>query len=62
MKLPLSVPFSLTAFEDWIRVYSPANIEVTDRQYTYIAHMMRANVLAFNGIPFVFADAVQQQV
>ena len=61
MKFPLDatpfVQFSLSQFESWIQAQRPLSIEMTDRQYSWLANLCRKNPISYRDVPIVFSDA-----
>jgi hypothetical protein len=51
--------FSLEELRSWIRVNNPPVIDMTDQQYSWLAHLARACVRTYEGIPINFLDEVR---
>ena len=61
MKFPFDATpfrqFSLDDLATWTAAQRPLTIEMTDRQYSWFAHLARVNRKDYGGIPIVFVDA-----
>jgi hypothetical protein len=61
MKYPIEptpfAQFTLANFDLWVRTHTPAQIEVSDRQYAWLSNLMRRCPPNYNGIPFMFESA-----
>jgi hypothetical protein len=57
MNLPFIPPFNEDILAAWCFRYTPATIEMTDKQYSHFAGIMRGSRKEFRGIPIEFIDA-----
>ena len=49
--------FSLANFDLWVRTHKPSQIELSDKQYTWLSHMVRQCIRDYHGTPIVFLGA-----
>ena len=62
MKFPFNhsyypnAPFTLLQLHDWISLYKPLSIEMDDRQYAHLAHLVGYNPKEYRGVLVKFLE------